>query len=306
MTQTKAWIQAFRLRTLPLALASVGMGSFLAAFDRLFSWPVMWLSILTTLFLQILSNLANDYGDSIHGADHSGRTGPARAVQSGILSLAAMKKAIILFGALSFFSGLALVSIAVGQSITIFLLFILLGCLAIAAAITYTSGDRPYGYAGLGDIAVLIFFGLLGVAGSYYLHTGSIHLNIWLPALSVGLLSTGVLNVNNIRDIESDKQAGKKSIPVRIGRENAIIYHYFLLILAILAASVFTWLNYRHPVQFIFVLSLPLFWINAKAVKHKSDAKSLDPFLKQLALSTLLFILLFGVGLIISTNLHQL
>ena len=282
-----------------MALASIGMGAFLAAADGVFRWSVFGLCALTTILLQILSNLANDYGDSVHGADSDERTGPQRAVQSGAISQQAMKKALYLFGLLSFISGIGLLLVSFETLGEAFWVFIGFGILAIAAAITYTAGWRPYGYAGLGDLSVLIFFGGMAVLGSYYLFDQQLHIDLVLPALSTGLLSVGVLNVNNIRDIDSDKKAGKFSIPVRIGRSNAIIYHYFLLFSALACALVFVLLNYREPQQYLFLLSLPLFIKNAFAVRNNTSSATLDPYLKQLALSTLLFVLLFGVGQLI-------
>lgn len=275
------------------------MGAFLAAADGVFRWSVFGLCALTTILLQILSNLANDYGDSVHGADSDERTGPQRAVQSGAISQQAMKKALYLFGLLSFISGIGLLLVSFETLGEAFWVFIGFGILAIAAAITYTAGWRPYGYAGLGDLSVLIFFGGMAVLGSYYLFDQQLHIDLVLPALSTGLLSVGVLNVNNIRDIDSDKKAGKFSIPVRIGRSNAIIYHYFLLFSALACALVFVLLNYREPQQYLFLLSLPLFIKNAFAVRNNTSSATLDPYLKQLALSTLLFVLLFGVGQLI-------
>lgn len=275
------------------------MGAFLAAADGVFRWSVFGLCALTTILLQILSNLANDYGDSVHGADSDERTGPQRAVQSGAISQQVMKKALYLFGLLSFISGIGLLLVSFETLGEAFWVFIGFGILAIAAAITYTAGWRPYGYAGLGDLSVLIFFGGMAVLGSYYLFDQQLHIDLVLPALSTGLLSVGVLNVNNIRDIDSDKKAGKFSIPVRIGRSNAIIYHYFLLFSALACALVFVLLNYREPQQYLFLLSLPLFIKNAFAVRNNTSSATLDPYLKQLALSTLLFVLLFGLGQLI-------
>ncbi|MCC5930844.1 MAG: 1,4-dihydroxy-2-naphthoate polyprenyltransferase [Cyclobacteriaceae bacterium] len=291
------WIKAFRLRTLPLALASVGMGSFLANYYGKLNYDVLIYSLITTVFLQILSNLANDYGDSVHGADHEGRKGPNRMVQSGFISQKAMKSAIILFAVLSFISGLLLIQAASIQSLYLVLFFVLLGIGAIASAIRYTMGKKPYGYAGLGDIFVLIFFGFTGVIGTFFLHTGFLKTILILPSLSVGFLSTAVLNVNNIRDLESDALAGKMSVPVRIGRKNAVWYHITLLSLAIISAVVFTLIEYNGVVQFLFLLSLPLLYINGRAISAHKDSSKLDPYLKQLALSALIFMLLFGMGL---------
>lgn len=296
--KTKAWLQAFRLRTLPLALASIGMAGFLAAAADKFNLALFALCCLTTIFLQILSNLANDYGDSVNGADHEGRKGPLRAVQSGVISAPEMKNAVIVFSFLSLLCGLFLLWVSFGTNWQALALFFCLGLMSIAAAIGYTVGKKPYGYIGLGDVSVLIFFGLVGVMGSYYLFTHTITWKELLPALSCGLFSIAVLNINNIRDIESDRMAGKYSIPVRIGKEKASQYHWILLIGGILCTVIYTFLNYKSPWQFLFLLTVPLFVKNGLSIHHK-PAGELDPFLKQMALSTLLFVLLFGMGLII-------
>jgi 1,4-dihydroxy-2-naphthoate polyprenyltransferase len=293
----KAWIQAFRLRTLPLALACIGMAGFLAAAAHQFDLLLFVLCCITTILLQILSNLANDYGDSINGADHAERTGPMRAVQAGIISAVQMKRAVIVFVLLSLFSGLSLLWFSFGWNWRALALFFGLGLLSIAAAIGYTVGKKPYGYIGLGDISVLIFFGLVGVMGSYYLFTHSITWMEILPAISCGVFSIAVLNINNIRDIESDRSAGKFSIPVRIGKPKAVTYHWILLIIGLTSAILYTLLQYQSPLQFLFLITVPLFIKNGLSVQ-KLPSTELDPFLKQMALTTLLFVLLFGLGLI--------
>lgn len=298
MSNTKVWIKAFRLRTLPLALSSIAMGGFLASAENAFRWDIFLLAVLTTIFLQILSNLANDYGDSIHGADSADRKGPSRAVQSGAVTKPQMRAAIFVLIVLSLASGIALLLISFGLEWKALLFFFGLGILSILAAIAYTVGKKPYGYAGLGDFSVLIFFGLVGVMGSFYLFTKAISAYQILPAVSCGMFSIAVLNINNIRDIESDRKAGKYSIPVRIGRQKAVAYHWTLLILGLCAAIAYQWLTYSSPWQFLFVLTLPLFLYNGFSVARK-PSEALDPFLKQMALSTLLFVLLFGVGLIL-------
>jgi 1,4-dihydroxy-2-naphthoate polyprenyltransferase len=295
----KVWLHAFRLRTLPLALSCIAMGGFLAAAANAFRWDVFLLCVATTIFLQILSNLANDYGDSIHGADSARRTGPSRAVQSGAISAQQMRAAVITFIILCLCSGISLLLVSFGLNWNAILFFFGLGVLSILAAIAYTVGKRPYGYIGLGDFSVMIFFGLVGVMGSYYLFTQQISWRETLPALSCGFFSIGVLNVNNIRDIESDKMAGKFSIPVRIGRENSIRYHWFLLVSGLLSALVYSVLTFHSPWQFLFLISVPLFVRNGIAVGTKPPHE-LDPYLKQMALSTLIFVFLFGIGLIIS------
>jgi 1,4-dihydroxy-2-naphthoate octaprenyltransferase len=291
----KVWLQALRLRTLPLALSCIGMGSFLAARLGTFRWGVFVLCILTTVFLQILSNLSNDYGDSVHGADSDDRKGPSRAVQSGAISPGQMRAAMVVFGLLSFATGILLLFVAFGFDWKAILFFLLLGLLSIAAAIAYTVGRKPYGYAGLGDISVFIFFGLVGVLGSFYLFTKHITWIEVFPAITCGLFSVAVLNINNIRDISSDKKAGKQSVPVRIGRERAIAYHWFLLIGGLVSAAVSVILNPGSPWQWLFLLTVPLFIRNGLTVA-RVRAEQLDPYLKQMALSTLLFVLLYGAG----------
>ncbi|HYG38435.1 MAG TPA: 1,4-dihydroxy-2-naphthoate polyprenyltransferase [Cytophagales bacterium] len=294
-----SWIQAFRLRTLPLALSSIGMGGFLAASHNAFSPVVFLFCCLTTLLLQILSNLANDYGDYVHGADHLDRKGPKRMVQSGQISLIQMKSALFLFTFLSLVSGLFLLYTAFGFS-SGFLIFLVLGILAIVAAITYTAGNKPYGYAGLGDLSVLLFFGPVGVLGTYYLQAREFSPAILLPAISCGLFAVAVLNLNNIRDIESDKAAGKMSVPVRLGRNKAVLYHWILLTSGISLTVFYTLNNYRSPFQFIFLIVIPLLLINGRAVKRYTTSAQLDPYLKQMALTTLLFVLSFGAGNLLS------
>jgi 1,4-dihydroxy-2-naphthoate polyprenyltransferase len=295
---TKVWLSAFRLRTLPLSLSCIGMAGFLAARVEKFNGLIFTFCCLTTIFLQVLSNLANDYGDSVNGADHTGRKGPQRAVQSGAISLFQMRKAVILFCVLSLVSGILLLWFSFGSNWKGIIAFFGLGLLSIAAAIGYTVGKRPYGYIGLGDISVLVFFGLVGVLGSYYLFT---HEYVWrevFPALSCGLFAIAVLNINNIRDIESDKAAGKYSIPVRIGKEKAAIYHWFLLIGGLCSGVIYSVINYQSLWQFLFLLTIPLIIKNGVSVSSKPSTE-LDPFLKQMALTTLLFVVLFGVGLLI-------
>ena len=275
------------------------MGGFLAHHYGAFRWDIFALCVLTTVLLQILSNLANDYGDSVHGADHAERKGPARAVQSGAIAPAQMRVAIMLFALMSLFTGLALLWISFGPQWRAFLFFLVLGLLSIGAAVTYTVGRKPYGYMGLGDVSVFVFFGLVGVMGSLYLFTQEFFTRDLLPAASMGLLSVAVLNVNNIRDLDSDRMAGKFSIPVRLGRRKAVVYHWILLTVAAGMALLYTLLSYVSPWQLLFLLAIPLFITNGLAVARKPP-EVLDPYLRQMAVSTLLFSLLFGTGLLVS------
>jgi len=296
----KSWIEAARPRTLPLALSCILMGSFLAASTDRFSWPVAVLSVLTTILLQVLSNFANDYGDAVNGKDTELRQGPVRAVHSGAIPASTMLKAIILFSVLALISGIALLTIALkGAPANTFWVFLGIGIACIIAAITYTAGKRPYGYVGLGDLSVLIFFGWVGVIGSSYLHTHIWNWDLLLPASSCGLFAVGVLNINNIRDIESDKATGKNSIPVRLGREKAILYHWAILTLGMACVLIYTVQHFSGYTSLIFLFSFPFFIKNGLAITRLKKASELDPYLKQMALSTLLFVILFGLGIVL-------
>lgn len=294
------WIAAARPRTLPLALASIILGSFLAAGTGRFSWLTFGLAVLTTICLQVLSNFANDYGDAVSGKDTPDRVGPRRAVATGDLTKEAMRRAMIITAGLSLVSGVWLLTEATrGANATLFWVFLMLGLLCIAAAVAYTNGKRPYGYAGYGDIAVLLFFGWVGVLGTYYLQTQTITWSLLLPASAVGFFATGVLNINNIRDIETDAQTGKNSIPVRLGRANAIRYHWLLLISGMVCAVAYSLLTATEPSDYLYLLAFLLFTINGRAVANHTNPAELNPRLGQLALSTLLFVVLFGVGVLL-------
>ncbi|GAB3978561.1 1,4-dihydroxy-2-naphthoate polyprenyltransferase [Spirosoma terrae] len=297
----KSWIAAARPRTLPLSLASIILGSFLAAGASLsgnhFSWQIALLAALTTIFLQVLSNFANDYGDAVSGKDTELRVGPRRAVATGDITKESMMRGIILMSILSLVSGIGLLVVAfLNAGPKLFWFFLVLGLLSIAAAIGYTNGKRPYGYAGFGDIAVLIFFGWVGVLGTYFLHTLTFNPILLLPATSVGLFATGVLNVNNIRDIKTDTMTGKRSIPARLGLQLAIRYHWGLLLTGMFCAIAYSFLTDAPATGYLYVLAFPLFFINGRAVATHKQPAELNARLGQLAMSTLLFVILFGLG----------
>lgn len=303
MSTVKVWLEAFRLRTLPLALSCIFMGAFLAFYFGHFNALIFVLAILTTLFLQILSNVANDYGDAVKGTDNENRLGPPRAVQSGAISAQSMKNAVIIFAILSLLSGVTLLFVSFsGISIETVGLF-LLGIGAIAAAIKYTVGEGAYGYRGLGDVFVLLFFGIIGVGGSYYLFSQELELIVLLPAFSIGLFSMGVLNLNNLRDIDNDRDSGKNTIIVVYGARFGRLYHLMLIVTAWICSIVFMVLEFNSIAQLLFLLSLPLFIANLKKVFTYQNPRELIPSLKQLAMGTFIFTLLFGIGLIISSML---
>ncbi len=300
MTAFQAWLMAFRLRTLPLSLSSILLGSLLAYSEGSWSTSVFLLLVLTTLFIQILSNLANDYGDGVKGTDGDRRIGPQRAIQSGIISQKQMKRAIVGLGILTFLTGLLLTYLGTRNlSIYYFWGFVSLGIFAIWAAIKYTIGKKAYGYHGMGDLFVFIFFGLVGVCGAYFLHTKHWNYEVLLPAASVGALCVGVLNLNNMRDMNSDREARKITLVVRMGLSRAKIYHGILLFGALALAFLFVYLRAESLWQWIFLISVGPILINARKVYFIQDLKDFDPLLKQLALTTLLFALCLGGGQII-------
>lgn len=288
-TNLKIWLSASRLRTIPLATASIMLGSFLAASENSFQWATATLCFVTALLLQVLSNLANDYGDTLHGADSLHREGPKRATQTGKISKAAMRNALLIFIFLSLTFGYILIQ---GESI----FFYVAGLAAIIAAVTYTVGPKPYGYAGLGDIFVLIFFGVIGVFGTYYLQTHKLNFQILLPAMACGCFCVAVLNINNIRDINSDKLARKNTIPVRLGETKARIYHWVLLISGLSFALTYIFLYFRSPWQLLFLVTIPLILLNGLGISYRFNAADLDRYLKQMVLITLLFSFSFGLG----------
>lgn len=290
------YIASFRLRTLPLSLSGILLGTLLALADGVFHLLPFCLAIATTLSLQILSNLANELGDLKKGTDNEQRLGPIRSIQSGALSMTEFKKTIGIFILLSLIFGTALVftafqSLFSSSGITM----LILGAVSILAAIKYTVGKNAYGYRGLGDLFVFLFFGLLSTTGSYFLITHTLSAAIFLPASAIGLLSTGVLNMNNIRDIKNDAHCGKRTIPVMLGEKRAKIYHYLLILSALLCMAIYTY-TYNHGSEgWLFLLTLPLFAYHLRYV-HQHTGKSLDTQLKTLALTTLLFSLLAGIG----------
>lgn len=295
----KHWLHAFRLRTLPLAMSSIITGSALAVFHHAFQWPVFVLALVTAILLQVLSNLANDLGDHLHGTDNEVRVGPQRAVQSGAISTVAMKRAMWICGSLSFISGIALIVIALGLSI-ITLVFLLIGLLAIGAAVKYTFGSNPYGYAGFGDISVLLFFGFVGVIGTYYLHTASFSAATVLPAIGIGLLSTAMLNLNNMRDIHGDAGNGKRTLVVRMGSARAKGYHAALVLFGFASLVLFSATHFHTWWQYLFIITFLAIDRHLRFVLKNTEPRALDPHMKFLALTTLVTALLFSLGLVLA------
>jgi len=296
----KAWVHAARLRTLPLALSGIFLASLIAYSQGIFHWDVFILALITTLLLQILSNLANDYGDFTHGTDNINRVGPQRAVQSGIISPQEMKRAIYVTGLLAFHSGMFLLTVALDEIFNyIFILFLISGLVAIGAAIKYTIGKRNFGYRGFGDVMVFLFFGIVAIMGTHFLHGLHISWLLLMPASAVGLLSAGVLNVNNMRDIVNDKNSGKFTLAVRLGNTGSKIYHILLILLSLAFFSIYLLVLGKTILFFSLTLPLLPLLFHCFNVFRNLDPQKLDPELKRLSLSTLFISLWVGIGLIL-------
>jgi 1,4-dihydroxy-2-naphthoate octaprenyltransferase len=287
------WLNATRLRTLPLSVSGILMGTALAAFYGHSDTYILLFALLTTIAFQVTSNLANDYGDGVKGTDNADRIGPSRALQSGLLSRKELKKGILLSALLSFFLASALVLYAFRYSTLWYVvLFTFLGIASIWASINYTIGDRAYGYRGLGDLFVFIFFGLLSVLGSMFLFTKFLTFSAFLPAISIGLLSTGVLNLNNLRDYETDKRSGKHTVVVSLGIAKGKRYHYLLLIAAFLSMLLFSLIHYQDWKSLISLAAFIPVFVHLRKVTGIREPGHFDPELKKLALSTFLLALL--------------
>jgi 1,4-dihydroxy-2-naphthoate octaprenyltransferase len=304
----KHWIEAARVRTLPLSVSGILVGSFYALSKptesvltptQVFSWKIFGLLMLTTIGLQVLSNFANDYGDGVKGTDNEDRIGPKRALQSGVISPAAMKRAIIITAILTFLSAVLLIYTAFGLEYLYYsIFFLLLGIIAIASAIRYTVGKSAYGYKGYGDIFVFVFFGLVSTYGSYFMFSKVIDWYLLLPAIAIGFLSVGVLNLNNMRDEVSDKKSGKNTIVVKVGGAKAKQYHYFLVITAMILLLVFGILQHFAIDQYIYLIVFLPIISHLLRVSRTQNPADLDPELKRLAISTFMVSLLLSLCLI--------
>jgi 1,4-dihydroxy-2-naphthoate octaprenyltransferase len=297
---TQAWLESLRPRTLPLAFASIVCGSALAYWKGVFDPAVALLALLTAGLLQILSNLANDYGDAVKGSDKEDRIGPLRGMQKGVITQPQMKRALIVTVVLICLSGLSLVAVAC-RTPADFIGFMVLGLMSIVAAITYTVGTRPYGYMGLGDISVLVFFGWLSVAGSWYLQAHMLAPLVFLPATACGLLATAVLNINNLRDIDSDRENGKNTLAVRLGPVLARRYHVCLLMGSLLCLAVFNLVWLKSLWGWLFILAAPILFKQAMFVMREKEPVAMRPMLERTVKAALLINLLFAIGVVLST-----
>jgi len=304
----KHWIDAARLRTLPLSVSGIIVGSMYALANpteniltptEVFNWRLFGFAIITTLGLQILSNFANDYGDGLKGTDNDDRVGPKRAIQSGVISPKDMKRAIIMTSFLTLLCAILLIYYAFADTNIVYsLFFLVLGILAIVSAIRYTVGNTAYGYKGFGDLFVFIFFGLVSTLGVNFLYSKQLDALLFLPAIAIGLLSVGVLNLNNMRDEASDRKSNKNTIVVKIGGAKAKKYHYFLVISAMVLIVLFALLSDFHFDQYLFLLAYIPLIKHLITVSKNQDSRLLDPELKKLALSTFALSVLLSLGMI--------
>ncbi|SHJ08721.1 1,4-dihydroxy-2-naphthoate prenyltransferase [Flavobacterium terrae] len=307
----KSYIEAARLRTLPLSVSGILVGSLYALANptndiltptQVFNWKIFGLSILTTIGFQVLSNFANDYGDGVKGTDNDERVGPQRAIQSGAISPQAMKKAMYITALLTFISAVLLIYVSFHDKYLLYsLFFLILGIVAIASAIRYTVGDSAYGYKGFGDVFVFVFFGLVSTLGVNFLYSKQFDWQLVLPAAAIGMLSTGVLNLNNMRDEISDKNSGKNTLVVKMGGKNAKFYHYFLvggaMLLVLVFAAIYNGIGFRWDQYAFLVAYFPLL-SHLKTVYYCDDNRRLDPQLKKLAISTFLLSIILAMVLI--------
>lgn len=304
----KHWIEAARVRTLPLSVSGIILGCFYAMSQARPNWKIFTFAMTTTLLLQILSNFANDYGDGVKGTDNEDRVGPKRAIQSGNITPEAMKRAMVITSILTLFSAITLIYFSFkGTHLWFSLFFLVLGILAIASAIRYTVGNTAYGYRGYGDLFVFVFFGWVSTLGVSFMYLKEIDPLLILPASAIGLLSVGVLNLNNMRDEASDKKVGKNTIVVKIGGAKAKIYHYVLVVSAMVMmlffALLFDWYKDSDPGEFnfntyLFLMAYIPLVKHLKTVYNNKEPRLLDPELKKLAISTFLVSVLISQSLI--------
>ena len=297
MAKFKTWIKASRPRTVLLSFSGVMLGSFLAIKTGPSTGSGTWLCllfcVLTAVLLQVLSNLANDYGDFKKGTDSAKRVGPQREMQSGAITEKEMRKGIAVVSAICLVSG-ALIFVFARLSWHELVVFAVLGLGAVLAALFYTLGKHPYGYQGLGDLFCFLFFGLAAVAGTYYLATKDLDFSVFLPASAMGFLSNAVLNINNMRDYENDKASGKNSLVVKLGQKKAFVYHCLLIGGAFVCLTIYLVLHHAAWYSCLFLLLSLLFIKDLIAIK-KTKPELLDPFLGRQVRNSFLLVLAFGV-----------
>ena len=302
MARIKTWKKASRPRTVLLSFSGVLLGGFLAFSAGPSTGSGTWLCLLfcalTAVLLQILSNLANDYGDFKKGTDSAKRVGPQREMQSGAITEKEMKRGLALTASLCLLSGALLIFVFAQLTWQELAVFAALGLAAVLAALLYTLGKRPYGYRGLGDLFCFLFFGWAAVAGTFYLATKVLDFSVLLPASAMGFLSNAVLNINNMRDVENDRASGKNSLVVKLGLKKAFVYHCLLIGGAFVCLTLFLVLHQAAWYSYLFVLLSFLFLKDLAAIK-KTPPERLDPFLGRQVRHSFLLVLVYGILLLL-------
>jgi len=292
MKQLKVWLKAVRLRTLPLSVSGILIGNSLCFQDPEFSVILFVLMLFTAISFQIISNFANDYGDGVKGTDNDNRLGPKRVLQQGLLSREILKKGIVIISLISLLLAFVLIFLAFGSNSWYYILiFIGLSFASVWAAIFYTVGNKAYGYYGFGDLFVFLFFGGVSVLGAYFIQLKTFSYPAILLSLVVGFLSVGVLNLNNMRDIDNDAFVGKRTLVVIMGAAIAKKYHLLLLIVSVsILVYVFSSVSIRFFwIPYLAIIPLIVHFIS---VLKNSEPKFFDPELKKLSLSIFLLSLL--------------
>ena len=309
MAKIKTWIRAARPRTVLLSFSGVLLGGFLAiktgpstlrgSSGTAGSGTLLCVlfAVLTAIMLQVLSNLANDYGDFKKGTDSDTRVGPQREMQSGAITEKEMKRGLAVTAGLCLISG-ALIFVFARLTWQELAVFAALGIGAVLAALLYTLGKHPYGYRGLGDLYCFLFFGWAAVAGTFYLATKQLDFSVLLPASAMGFLSNAVLNINNMRDYENDKASGKNSLVVKLGLKKAFVYHCLLIGGAFFCLTLYLALHHTAWYSYLFLLVSLLFVKDIIAIK-KTKPELLDPFLGRQVKHSFMLVLTFGILLLI-------
>lgn len=288
----KTWIHAARPKTLSAGIAPVLIGGAMAYAGGHFQWTIFAVILFAVLMIQVGTNYANDYYDFIKGADTETRQGPVRATQAGLVSAVAMKRAFILMFGLALGAGLYLV----WQGGVIVMM---IGLASIACGLLYTAGPWALGYLGLGDFFVLLFFGPVAVAGTYYLLTNQIHSAVILAGLAPGLISTALLTINNIRDHSTDKIAGKKTLVVRFGITFGIIEYYACVIIACMVPVFLSFYTQSHPYSSLALITLAFAWKPLGSLRRKPAPDTLNHILAQTGKLVLIYCFLFSIGWIL-------
>ena len=300
MSRTAIWLEAARLRTLPLSVSGIIMGNGLAYVEGSFSWLIFILCLLTTIAFQVLSNFANDYGDGVKGTDNDQRVGPQRVFQQGLLSREELKRGIQVTVVVSLLFAFFLIALAFDFTQWLnAILFVLLGIASVVAAIKYTVGKNAYGYFALGDLFVFLFFGGLSVLGSHYLQTKIVDFSLFLPAAAIGCFSVAVLNLNNLRDMENDFSSNKITVPILLGFNGGKIYHFILLLIGFSLSAIYLFVRPTTLFNFLYLLMVIPIVKHVFRVQSSDGGHTLDPELKIVALSTFFFSILFVLGFLI-------